>query len=287
VKRRRLGILAALGGLLLLATEPRAEQTSSIRDVTAAIAKGADSAGRRQAIVDRLKAIGVEYKLQEFTTRKGQAGTNIVATVKGGPAGVVLIGAHYDRVSVGQGVLDNGASCAVLVEVLDALKRREMRNYTVRAVFFDLEEVGLDGSQAFFDLASAASQPKPAFAINLDIFGYGNSFFATASPPEGRLARSLSRAAQASGVAVRFADSAHYPLSDHHNMIAAGIETLGIALIDGAEVDAIMSGGQGPPPRVLTILHTPKDAIEVLNVAEVATGTLGIERLMRIVDSGS
>lgn len=281
------GILAGLACLLLLAHEPRAEQASSIRDVTAAIAQGADSGGRRQAIVERLKAIGVEYKLQEFTNKKGLAGTNVVATVKGGPAGVVLVGAHYDRVTVGQGVLDNGASCAVLLELLDALKRREMRNYTVQAVFFDLEEGGLDGSQAFFDLVRAGSQPKPAFAINLDIFGYGESFFATASLPEGRLARSLGRAAEASGIAVRFADAARYPLSDHHNMIAAGIETLGIALIDGAEIDAVMAGGQGPPPRVLTIIHTPKDAIDVLNVAEVEKGTQAIERLVRLVDSGS
>lgn len=69
-------------------------------------------------------------------------------------------------------------------------------------------------------------------------------------------------------------------------MIAAGIETLGIALIDGAEVDGIMAGGNGPPPRVLTIIHTPKDAIDVLNVAEVARGTQAIEQLLRLVDSG-
>ena len=58
-------------------------------------------------------------------------------------------------------------------------------------------------------------------------------------------------------------------------------------LIDGAEIDAVMAGGQGPPPRVLTIIHTPKDAIDVLNVAEVEKGTQAIERLVRLVDSGS
>ena len=123
--------------------------------------------------------------------------------------------------------------------------------------------------------------------VNLDIFGYGNAFFATASQPEGRLARSLNSAAEAGGISVRFADLARYPLSDHHNMFAAGIETLGIALIDGAEVDAIMAGGQGPPLRVLTIIHTPKDAIDVLNVAEVEKGTQAIERLLRLVDPTS
>ena len=287
VNRRLRGILVALSCLLVLATEPRAEQgASSIRDVTGAIAKGADGAGRRQAIVDRLKTIGVEYALQEFTNKKGVAGTNVVATVKGGTGGVVLIGAHYDRVEAGHGVLDNGASCAVLLELLDALKRRGLTNYTVQAVFFDLEEGGLDGSQAYFDLGRAELQPKPAFAINLDIFGYGNAFFATASPPDGRLARLLRSAAETGGIAVRFADAARYPLSDHHNMIAAGIETLGIALIDGAEVDAIMAGGPGPRPRVLTIIHTPKDAIDVLNAAEVEKGTQAIERLLRLVDGG-
>ena len=277
-------ILITLSCLLLVAAQPHAEQASSIRDVIVAIAKGADSSGRRQAIVDRLKTIGVDYQLQEFTNRKGVAGTNIVATVKGGTAGVVLIGAHYDRVLVGNGVLDNGASCAVLLELLDKLKRRPLTSHAVQAVFFDLEEGGLDGSQAYFDLAQKANQVKPVLAINLDIFGYGNSFFATASQPEGRLARALSGAAKENGIAVRLTDPARYPLSDHHNMIAAGVETLGIALIDGAEVDAIMAGGKGPPPRVLTIIHTPKDAIDVLNLAEVEKGTLAVERLLRLVD---
>ena len=281
------GLLAGLAGVLLLASEPRAAQNaSSIREVTTAIAQGADGTGRREAIVDRLRAISVDHTLQEFRNKKGVAGTNIVATVKGGSAGVVLIGAHYDRVPEGHGVLDNGASCAVLLELVEALKRRAMTNYAVQAVFFDLEEGGLDGSQAFLDLVRAGSQPKPVFAMNLDIFGYGDTFFATASQPKGRLARALSTSAQASGIAVRLADEGHYPLSDHHNMIAAGIETLGIALIDGSEVDAVMAGGNGPPPRVLTIIHTAKDAIGVLNAAEVARGALAIERLLRLVDSG-
>lgn len=54
-KQRLPGILVALACLLVLAHEPRIEQASSIRDATAAIAKGADTNGRRQAIVDRLE----------------------------------------------------------------------------------------------------------------------------------------------------------------------------------------------------------------------------------------
>jgi hypothetical protein len=50
VKRRLPGTLVALACLLLLAHEPRAEQPSSIRDVTAAIAQGAEVATGTLAI---------------------------------------------------------------------------------------------------------------------------------------------------------------------------------------------------------------------------------------------
>ena len=81
VSRRRLPVFLAVSCTLLLANEPRAEQASSIRDVTAAISKGADSTGRRQAIVDRLKAIGVEYKLEEFANKAGRAAGDEVDAV--------------------------------------------------------------------------------------------------------------------------------------------------------------------------------------------------------------
>jgi hypothetical protein len=119
---------------------------------------------------------------------------------------------------------------------------------------------------------SNGSKPAPAFAANLDIFGYGDTFFTTASKPAGMLANALQRAGMEGGIAVRFSPPAQYPSSGHSNMMAAGVETLEIALIDGAEVDAVLGErGQGPaaPPRVLTIIHSPRDTMDVLRVTNV------------------
>jgi hypothetical protein len=69
-------------------------------------------------------------------------------------------------------------------------------------------------------------------------------------------------------------------------MMSAGIETLGIALIDGKEVDTILGRGQPSdgPPKVLTIIHTSRDVLEVLNLQEIEKGAVALERFVRLVD---
>jgi aminopeptidase S len=280
--RRGLALLV----FLLFAPTALPQQETKIRETVSAIAQGADGAARRQAITNRLDAAGVEYVLEEFTNRTGRMGTNVVATVGSGSPKILLLGAHLDRVAAGQGVLDNGASCAVLVHLLEAFKARPMRNYTLQVAFFDLEEAGLNGSQAFFEPVRNGSKPAPAFAANLDIFGYGDTFFTTASHETGPLTKAFQQAAMDSGLSVRFSPIAQYPASDHRTMMSAGIETLGIALIDGKEVDAVLGRGQpsAGPPRVLTIIHSPRVILEVLNLPEIEKAAQALERFIRLLD---
>jgi Zn-dependent M28 family amino/carboxypeptidase len=70
----------------------------------------------------------------------------------------------------------------VLLNLMERLKTRPAA-LTARVVFFDLEEVGLLGSKAYF--ARTANEPRPAYAANLDIFAYGDAFFITASDAGG------------------------------------------------------------------------------------------------------
>ena len=72
-------------------------------------------------------------------------------------------------------------------------------------------------------------------------------------------------------------------------MVAAGIETLGIGLIDKAEVDPVLAfvgrgARQGPPPRVLTISHTARDTMEVFRAEDVEKGAAAIERFVRSLE---
>jgi hypothetical protein len=105
------------------------------------------------------------------------------------------------------------------------------------------------------------------------------------------LLRSLRAVGEATGLPVRDVQPDHYPGSDHQTMINAQIETLGLALVDKADVDGIvtmdvskMRAGQGP--RVLRIIHTPNDTMAEVRVDQMARGIAFVEQLIRKVDTG-
>jgi aminopeptidase S len=264
---------------LIQAAGPPAD---SLRAITTAITQEATPAGRRAAVTARLSSLGVQYETQPFTagTRTGE---NIVATIPGKAGSrYLLLGAHLDRVPVGEGAVDNGGSCAVLLELISRLKARSLDNATVTVVFFDLEEVGLIGSREYFRALDAAK--RPAKAINLDIFGYGDTLFVTASNPGGPLEMTLRDASANSSVEVRSVPMAQYPASDHRTMAAAGIDTLGLALIDGNEIDSIVGGRGGSVPRTLTLIHSANDTITQIREQDMAAAVPVLEKAIRLID---
>jgi aminopeptidase S len=259
-----------------------------LREKTTAISQGATSADRRTVIVESLKASGVAPEIQEFTVGT-RSGANVVATMPGKAAnsGTILLGAHLDRVSVGQGAIDNGASCAILLELVNRLKLQPLQNTTVTVAFFDLEEVGLLGSAAYFRQLAAAA--RPARAMNLDIFGYGDTLFVAPSMESGALLASLKEAAAAEKFPVRTVPMTQYPSSDHVTMARAGLETLGLAIIDGPEIDAItgLGGGRGTAavPKILTLIHSARDTVDQIRPQDMAKSVPVLERTLRILDA--
>ena len=253
-----------------------------LRETTAAISSGASTMERRTAIFDKLKAAGVEFHVEEFM-QGTRTGVNIVVSLPAKPESkTLLLGAHYDRVARGQGAVDNAASCAVLLELIARLKSKPLTNEAVIVVFFDLEELGLVGSRSYFQAHSASA--LPAYAMNFDIFGYGETFFVAPSNANGPLLADLKQAASESGFAVRSFPMAQYPSSDHRSMASAGIETLGMTLIDGSEIDSIMSPGPARS-RILSLIHTDADTIEQIREQDMAKAIPVLERTIRLLDA--
>jgi Zn-dependent M28 family amino/carboxypeptidase len=283
--RFRASVAALLLAVAVSVSLGRPQNTSRLQQPLAEIAAAAGSVERREAITARLKTAGIDFRLQEFVDARMRTGANIVAGIAGKTSRTILVGAHYDRVAQGQGVVDNGSSCAVLLDLLATFKSRPLANLGVTGVFFDLEEVGLSGSQAYF--AASSDQPLPSYAVNLDIFGYGDTLFVTASNPNGPLLGAFQRTAAGLQAKFNVTPVAQYPASDHRNMIAAGIETLGVALIDAAEaaavVDLITRRSPTLPP-ILTIIHSPKDTLDVIRTEDVEKAIPVLERLIRSVD---
>jgi carboxypeptidase Q len=104
-------------------------------------------------------------------------GANVIGDVpgSGAPDEVVLLGAHLDSWDLGQGALDDGAGCAIVLEAGRQIARFEQHpRRTVRVVLFANEENGLAGAKAYAK-AHEAEAGKHVLALESD-FGAGRVY---------------------------------------------------------------------------------------------------------------
>ena len=116
-----------------------------------------------QALVAREDALLISRALAAKRTVRGKlfmnniarpAGpiANVVAEIRGTDKAdeIVAIGAHLDSWELGTGALDNGANCALVVEVARAIKASGIKpRRTLRFLLWNGEEQGLLGSWAY------------------------------------------------------------------------------------------------------------------------------------------
>jgi acetylornithine deacetylase/succinyl-diaminopimelate desuccinylase-like protein len=285
VKLTRISLACLLFCLAAQVVAPAQDTTARVTASLNAIVAGDNNTARREAIVAQLRALGVDPVVELFGEGRA-AGANVVVTVPGSRTRRIVIGAHLDRVNAGRGAVDNGAACAALIELAAVFKASPLTQATLQIVFFDREENGLVGSRMYFSTPGHRAD----YAINLDIFAYGDTIFATGSRPNGLLLRSLHATAETAGLPVREVPPDRYPNSDHKTMMNAQIETLGVALIDKADVDGVLAGDVerlqlGTGPRILRIIHSRNDTMEAVRIDQMARGITFLEQLIRRVDA--
>ncbi|MEH1863981.1 MAG: M28 family peptidase [Nostoc sp.] len=120
----------------------------------------------RTYITTELKKFGWKPKLEKFSE-----GVNIFAERLGTnkAAKAILVAAHYDTVALSPGADDNASGVAVVLEVARLLGSRPTAR-TLQLAFFDQEETGLLGSQAF--VSKTAHLQNLGGAIVMDMVGY-------------------------------------------------------------------------------------------------------------------
>ena len=99
-------------------------------------------------------------------------GYNVVGIKEGGQNKVILT-AHYDSVYT-DGAIDNGSGVAALLETARVLADK-WTDATVWFVFFDAEEIGLLGSEAFVD--SHSHELLSSVCINVDSIASGDTVY--------------------------------------------------------------------------------------------------------------
>ncbi|WP_286186723.1 M20/M25/M40 family metallo-hydrolase [Geitlerinema sp. P-1104] len=118
----------------------------------------------RDYLREELQSAGWTVRDHEF-----DGGVNLVAQREGTQANAttLLLGAHYDTVPDSPGADDNASAVATVLEAARLLTQPTPQG--LRLVFFDLEEIGLQGSFAY---VSPQTVDNLSGAIILEMTGY-------------------------------------------------------------------------------------------------------------------
>ena len=97
---------------------------------------------------------------------------NVVCTLPGTSSAAIIVGAHFDHVSKGDGVVDNWSGASVLPSLFESLSTIP-RHYTFIFVGFTDEEKGFVGSRYYADHLQEEEVARTRGMINLDTLGLG------------------------------------------------------------------------------------------------------------------
>ena len=146
----------------------------------------------RPIIEERLKQYGGDNSAREATLKKlfesaGCSGVNlteqpvkssknpnVICTLPAEAASVIVIGAHFDRVNVGQGVVDNWSSASLLPSLFQSL-RDGKRGHTFLFIGFTDEEKGLVGSAFYVKRLSKEQKQSIHAMVNMDTLGLSST----------------------------------------------------------------------------------------------------------------
>jgi hypothetical protein len=242
---------------------------------------GQENVARGDTLLRIFRERGLEPEIQRFPNRAEQReprpeGRNLIVTIGAGARDIV-VGAHYDaaRLPDGRvtgGVMDNGAGAVILTRVAETLRGHTLR-HRVRVVLFDLEEVGLLGSQAY---VAAGATDRIAAMVNVDIASIGDMLAYGPTSHEGNdeVYRGFRTVC-----AVQLVPCLEFPLlprSDDRSFQDAGVPNVSLAIgptVGVHQMWLLMNAGpdtglrEGFTPALAGIIHTPDDTIEHADAA--------------------
>jgi hypothetical protein len=179
---------------------------------------------------------------------------NLVVSKKGKTSETVIVGAHYDKVRDGCGIIDNWSGIVILANLYSTIKPIETEK-SYLFVAFGKEEVGLVGSGAMARSIPKNSRESYCAMINFDSFGMAVPQVLT-NVSDTKLTDLAEEASKELGI------------------------LFGKAGIDGARSDSASFRGQGIPaitlhglgPKWPETIHTSKDTFQNIIPGSVYMG---------------
>jgi Zn-dependent M28 family amino/carboxypeptidase len=105
---------------------------------------------------------------------KGSKLPNVICILPGSTDQVIIVGAHFDRVSEGDGVVDNWSGASLLPSLYEAVKGLP-RKHTFIFIGFTDEEQGLVGSSFYAHQMSKEQIAATTAMVNMDTLGLAST----------------------------------------------------------------------------------------------------------------
>lgn len=182
---------------------------------------------------------------------KGSKQPNVICLLPGTSDKVIIIGAHFDYVSAGSGVVDNWSGASLLPSLYQAIKV-EPRKHSYIFIGFTDEEVGEVGSAFYVHQMTKAQVAATDAMVNMDTLGLARTeVWASHSDP--RLNQAIAGIAKALKVPVTGVDVEQVGTTDSVQFAERKIPSITIHSLDQKSWDA-------------RILHTSKDKLSAMNL---------------------
>ena len=135
-------------------------------------------AKERQSAIERLFGeVGCQVSRQPVEGKSA----NVICDLPGETSATIVVGAHFDFVEHGQGIVDDWSGASLLVSLYQTLKPQTLK-HSYEFVAFAGEERGLLGSARYIRELKKNSNPLPQAFVNLECLGL--------TPPKVWLTRS-------------------------------------------------------------------------------------------------
>lgn len=206
---------------------------------------------REQTLHELFDSAGCKEGSLSEQAVKGSRTPNVVCTLEGTDEGRVVVGAHYDKVANGHGVIDDWTGASLLPSLYEGLHGKPRRLTFVFIGFTD-EEKGLVGSRYYVGHLTNEEKTRIRAMVNIECLGLSDTKI-WLTRADKSLANAAARIAHALGLPLAVVNVDRVGESDSRPFVDARIP-----VIDFHSVTQ----------ETLSILHGPRDAFPAVKMKE-------------------
>lgn len=226
------------------------------------------TADREQTLYELFESAGCKDAMLDEQPVKGSRTPNIVCTLAGTEGTRVVVGAHYDKVSAGHGVIDNWSGASLLPSLFESLHGKPRRQTFVFIGFTD-EEKGLVGSRYYVGHLTKEDKTKILAMVNIDSLGLSDTKI-WLSRADKHLANGVAAVAHATNLPIGVVDVERVGESDSRPFLDAHIPVIDFHSIT---------------QETFRVLHSSKDAFPALKMKEYVDSCNLLEAYLPYLDA--